>query len=81
MQHVQDEGHISHDDHHHEHKTRNLIIYHIIYDLSNDIIYGCGLSTAFAYDRLVGCVLGILIFSEGFRRHSRKKIHLSFKTD
>lgn len=57
-----------------KHEKRNLIIYHIIYDLSNDIIYGCGLATGVLHDRLVGGVLLIMIFSEGFRRHSRKDI-------
>ncbi|CAF1248062.1 unnamed protein product [Adineta steineri] len=55
----------------HEHQTRNFIIYHIIYDFSNDIIYGCGLSTALSHDRLIGFVLWLMIFSEGFRRHSQ----------
>ncbi|UJR26499.1 hypothetical protein I4U23_007826 [Adineta vaga] len=67
--HVGNGIHISHQ-HDHEQKTRNLILYHIIYDFSNDVIYGCGLSVALAHDRLIGLVLGIMIFSEGFRRHS-----------
>ncbi len=66
-----------HSSHHHDQndlkqQRRNLILYHIIYDLSNDIIYGCGLATAVAHDHLIGSVLWIMIFSEGFRRHSRK---------
>jgi len=66
-----------HSPHHHHthnlpHRTRNLILYHIINDFSNDLIYGCGLSTAFAHDRVIGSVLCLMIFSEGFRRHSRK---------
>ncbi len=61
------------------HQRRNLVLYHIIYDFSNDVIYGCGLSTALAHDHLIGAVLLIMIFSEGFRRHSGKqKIFLSF---
>ncbi|CAF0974422.1 unnamed protein product [Adineta ricciae] len=56
--------------HNHEHKINKLILYHAVYDFSNDVIYGCGLSTALAHDRLIGFVLWILIFSEGFRRHS-----------
>ena len=55
------------------HQRRNMIIYHIIYDFSNDIIYGCGFATAIAHDRLIGFALWMMIFSEGFRRHSRKK--------
>jgi hypothetical protein len=67
-----------HSTHHHHaneipHRTRNLVIYHLINDFSTDLIYGCGLSTALAHDRLVGSVLCLLIFSEGFRRHSRKQ--------
>jgi hypothetical protein len=50
-----------------------MILYYIIYDFTNDIIYGCGLSTAIAHDYLIGLVLWIMIFSEGFRRHSRKQ--------
>lgn len=57
----------------HDHQTRNLILYHLIYDFSNDIIYGCALSTALAHDRLISFVLWLMIFSEGFRRHSRKQ--------
>jgi hypothetical protein len=69
--------------HHHSneipHRIRNLILYHIFNDFSNDLIYGCGLSTAFAHDRVIGSVLGLMIFSEGIRRHSRKtKQILSF---
>jgi len=50
-----------------------MILYYMIYDFTNDIIYGCGLSTAIAHDHLIGLVLWIMIFSEGFRRHSRKE--------
>ncbi len=57
------------------HRERNLIFYHLINDFSNDLIYGCGLSTALAHDRLIGSVLSFLIFTEGFRRHSRKMQH------
>jgi len=61
--------------HHHSneipHRKRNLMLYHIIDDFSNDLIYGCGLSTALSHDRLIGSVLSVLIFSEGFRRHSQ----------
>ena len=71
------EKHSSHHHHHHANgfpnRTRNLILYHIINDFSNDLIYGCGLSTALAHDRLIGSVLSLMIFSEGFRRHSRKR--------
>lgn len=49
-----------------------MIFYHIIYDFSNDIIYGCGFATAIVHDRWIGLVLWLMIFSEGFRRHSRK---------
>lgn len=52
-------------------RKRNLIFYHLINDLSNDFIYGTGLATAFAHDRLIGSILCLLIFTEGFRRHSR----------
>lgn len=67
----------NHHHHHHAkvelpHQKRNLILYHIINDFSNDLIYGCGISTAFAHNRLIGSVLSFMIFSEGFRRHSRK---------
>ncbi|CAM2726371.1 unnamed protein product [Rotaria socialis] len=66
----------SHHHHHHSenelpHQTRNLIVYHIINDFSNDVIYGCVLSTALAHDRLIGLVLSLMVFSEGFRRHSQ----------
>ncbi|CAF4749638.1 unnamed protein product [Rotaria sp. Silwood1] len=64
--------------HHHHHSTnelphqkRNLILYHIINDFFNDLIYGCGLSTAIAHNRLIGLILSLMIFSEGFRRHSQ----------
>ncbi len=66
--------------HHHTHefphRKRNLILYHLINDFFNDLIYGCGLSTASSHDRLIASVLSIMIFSEGFRRHSRKKFFL-----
>ncbi|CAF4294026.1 unnamed protein product [Rotaria sp. Silwood2] len=62
--------------HHHStnelpHQKRNLILYHIVNDFFNDLIYGCGLSTALAHNRLIGLVLSLMIFSEGFRRHSQ----------
>ncbi|CAF1168709.1 unnamed protein product [Rotaria sp. Silwood1] len=62
--------------HHHStnelpHQKRNLILYHIINDFFNDLIYGCGLSTAIAHNRLIGLILSLMIFSEGFRRHSQ----------
>jgi len=65
-----------HSSHHHDHNhlkhgRRNMILYHIVYDFSNDIIYGCGLATAVAHDRFIGFVLWIMILSEGFRRHSQ----------
>ena len=53
-------------------RKRNLILYHLINDFSNDLIYGCSLSTALAHDLLIGSVLSLMIFSEGFRRHSRR---------
>ncbi|CAF0895566.1 unnamed protein product [Adineta steineri] len=53
------------------HQTRNLILYHVINDFSNDLIYGCGLATALAHDYLIGSVLSLVIFSEGFRRYSQ----------
>ncbi|CAF1554584.1 unnamed protein product, partial [Adineta steineri] len=41
-------------EHNHKHdlpnQTRNLILYHVINDFSNDLIYGCGLATALAHD-------------------------------
>ncbi|CAF4402112.1 unnamed protein product, partial [Adineta steineri] len=44
--------------HNHKHdlpnQTRNLILYHVINDFSNDLIYGCGLATALAHDYLIG---------------------------
>ncbi|CAF1496238.1 unnamed protein product [Adineta ricciae] len=62
--------------HHHEsntlpHRARNLIFYHLINDFSNDLIYGCGLCTAFAHDYFIGSVISFMIFIEGFRRHSQ----------
>ncbi|CAF1072477.1 unnamed protein product [Rotaria sordida] len=68
--------HHHHHHHHHStnelpHQTRNLILYHIINDFFNDLIYGCGLSTALAHNRLIGLILSLMIFSEGFRRHSQ----------
>ncbi|UJR22577.1 hypothetical protein I4U23_025624 [Adineta vaga] len=53
------------------HRTRNLILYYLINDFSNDLIYGCGLCTALAHDYLIGSVLSVMIFIEGFRRHSQ----------
>ena len=67
----------SHSDHNENpHRTRNLILYHLINDFSNDLIHGCGLATALAHDRLIGSVLYLMIFSEGFRRHSRRSSYL-----
>jgi hypothetical protein len=64
---------VKNEPHHVEHQRRNMILYHIIYDFSNDIIYGCGLATAVTHDHLIAFVLWLVIFSEGFRRHSRKE--------
>lgn len=55
-------------------RKKNLICYHLIHDFSNDFIYGWALATAFAHDRLIGSILSLLIFTEGFRRHSRNRI-------
>ncbi len=78
---LNNETNLTHQNHHENelpHRTRNLILYHIINDFSNDLIYGCGLSTALAHDRLIGSVLSLMIFSEGFRRHSRKAKKIVF---
>jgi hypothetical protein len=50
---------------------------HLLYDSTHDLIYGCGLSTAFAHDHLSGFVIWLIIFSEGFRRYSRKLADLA----
>ena len=55
-------------------RKKNLICYHLIHDFSNDFIYGWALATAFAHDRLIGSILSLLIFTEGFRRHSRNRL-------
>lgn len=73
---------------HHRHSSttdsqrqrRNMIVYHIIYDFSTDVIYGCGFATALAHDRLIGFALWMMILSEGFRRHSRKTKHVRLKS-
>jgi hypothetical protein len=77
--------------HHHEpvreldQRTRNLYLYHLLYDFSNDLIYGCGLSTAFAHHHLIGFTIWLVILTEGFRRNTRTidrirffNIHLFF---
>jgi hypothetical protein len=65
--------------------TRNLYLYHLLYDFSNDLIYGCGLSTAFAHHHLIGFTIWLVILTEGFRRNTRTidrirsiNIHLFF---
>lgn len=45
----------------------------MINDFTNDLIYGFGLCTALVHHPLIGATLALMIFSEGFRRHSRKK--------
>jgi len=64
-----------HSSHHEVEKYKqNLTLYHVIYDLTNDLIYGCGFATAMSHDYFIGLVLWLMILSEGFRRHSRKQI-------
>ena len=62
-----DENVVQHDEH-------PVFLSHLIYDFSNDLVYGCGLPMALTSDRLIGLVLWLVMLSEGFRRHSRKQV-------
>lgn len=64
-----DENGVPRDEHH-------VFLSHLIYDFSNDFVYGCGLPMALASDRLVGLVLWLVMLSEGARRHSREQVDL-----
>jgi heme/copper-type cytochrome/quinol oxidase subunit 4 len=49
-----------------------------MYDFSNDLIYGCGLSTAFVHHHLIGFTIWLVILTEGFRRNTRMIYRIRF---
>lgn len=53
-------------------KKRNFVLYYLINDFSMDFIYGYAFSIALTNDYIIGGVIILVIFTEGFRRHSRR---------